>query len=87
MATVAAADAGKIKVQIPAAEELASHFADDGPPSAVAPMVTVVVSPSYKKKATVTLYALHTDRQWLLECFQLSLAALALLRVVQLSVY
>ena len=50
MATVAAADAGKIKVQIPAAEELASPFADDGPPSAVAPMVTVVVSPSYKKK-------------------------------------
>ena len=51
MATVAAADAGKIKVQIPAAEELASPFADDGPPSAVAPMVTVVVSPSYKKKS------------------------------------
>ena len=34
---VAAADAGKTKVQIPAAEELASHFADDGPPNAVAP--------------------------------------------------
>ena len=44
MGAVAAADAGKTKVQIPAAEELASHFADDGPPSAVAPLVTVVVS-------------------------------------------
>ena len=41
---VAAADAGKTQVQIPAAEELASHFADDGPPSAVAPLVTVIVS-------------------------------------------
>ena len=41
---VAAADAGKTKVQIPAVEELARHFADDGPPIAIAPLVTVVVS-------------------------------------------
>ena len=43
VAAVAAADAGKTEVEILAAEEFARYLNDDGPPEAIALLVSIVV--------------------------------------------
>ena len=53
VAAVAAADAGKTKVEIPTAEELACHLADDRPPRAVALLATIVVGAFKLRKVTL----------------------------------
>ena len=44
MRTTGAPDSGEPEVEVAAAEELAGHLADDGPPGSVALLVTLVVA-------------------------------------------